>query len=175
MSNDTMYYLSWPELHNDARNLAQQLIDQHPKGLPWKGIIGIARGGLIPAAILARELDIRMMDTLCISSYDDNDEQTDTEIIKSIDGDGEGFLLVDDLVDTGNTAKVARQLLPKAHLVTLYAKPAGIDHADAYQREFAQDTWIHFPWDSSVEEGNYDFSLPLVKQQKTNDNLNVSS
>ena len=166
MPDNTTYYLSWPELHGDARQLAQQLLDLHPQGLPWKGIIGIARGGLIPAAILARELDIRMMDTLCISSYDDDDKQTNTEVIKSIEGDGEGFLLVDDLVDTGNTAKVARQLLPKAHLVTLYAKPAGRGLADMYQREFAQHTWIHFPWDSRFEEGNYDFSLPLVNQYK---------
>lgn len=167
MSNDNpVYFISWPELHNDARQLAGQLLDQHARQLPWKGIIGIARGGLIPAAILARELNIRLMDTLCISSYQ-HDVQGNLEVLKTLDGNGKGYLLVDDLVDTGSTAKVARQLLPEADFVTLYAKPAGESFTDKYQRLFSQNTWLHFPWDSKVEQGGYDYSVPLVEQKAT--------
>ena len=140
MSN-ALYHLSWDELHRDTRALAQRLLDK-----PWRGVIGIARGGLVPAAILARELDVRLVDSLCIASYD-HDRQGEPKILKGVEGDGEGLLLVDDLVDTGTTARIARKLLPKAVFVTVYAKPNGKPLADLYQREFAQDTWIHFPWD----------------------------
>ena len=38
---------------------------------------------------------------------------------------GAGVLIIDDLVDTGATARVVREILPKAHFATVYAKPAG--------------------------------------------------
>ena len=55
--------ISWVELHRDARFLSQEL---HRKG-PWKGIIAVTRGGLVPAALVARELDIRLVDTICVT------------------------------------------------------------------------------------------------------------
>lgn len=58
--------ISWAELHRDTRFLSHML---HEKG-PWKGIIAITRGGLVPAALIARELDIRLIDTICVTSYD---------------------------------------------------------------------------------------------------------
>ncbi len=116
--------ISWVELHRDSRYLAQIL---HEKG-PWKGIIAITRGGLVPAALVARELDIRLVDTICVTSYDAGNEeemrgapaqvQGEVKVLKGVPGDGEGFLLVDDLVDTGRTARIVRQLLPKAYFAT---------------------------------------------------------
>ena len=47
------------------------------------------------------------------------------QVLKGVAGDGDGYLLIDDLVDTGRTAQAVRQLLPKAYFATLYAKPAG--------------------------------------------------
>ena len=154
MPNSSMpvYYLGWDELHRDTRNLARQLVDTR-----WKGIISIARGGLVPGAILARELNLRVVDTLCIASYD-HDTQGEINILKTVEGDGDGYLLVDDLVDTGGTAKIARDLLPKATFVTIYAKPEAKHLAQHFIREFAQDTWIHFPWD--IEPS---YSEPLIK------------
>ena len=102
--------ISWVELHRDSRYLAEIL---HQKG-PWKGIIAVTRGGLVPAALVARELDIRLVDTVCVTSYDAVNEgemrgapaqvQGEVKVLKSVAGDGEGFLLIDDLVDTGRTA-----------------------------------------------------------------------
>jgi xanthine phosphoribosyltransferase len=148
-----LYHLSWDELHRDTRALAHRLLDQ-----PWRGVIGIARGGLVPAAILARELDVRLVDSICISSYD-HDRQGEAKILKSVEGDGAGFLLVDDLVDSGNTATIARRLLPKAVFVTVYAKPKGKALADHFEREFTQDTWIHFPWDVDLR-----YAEPLISR-----------
>ena len=90
--------LSWDELHQDTRALAQRLADRS-----FTAIAGIARGGLVPAAIIARELGIRQVDTICIASYDDH-IQGQARLLKGIDGDGSGLLVIDDLVDTGVTA-----------------------------------------------------------------------
>jgi xanthine phosphoribosyltransferase len=59
-------------------------------------------------------------------------------------------LIVDDLVDTGKTAKVVRELLPEAHFATVYAKPMGRPMVDTYITEVSQDTWIFFPWDTGL-------------------------
>lgn len=134
--------VSWDELHRNARALAWRL---HELG-PFQGIVAITRGGLVPAAIVARELDVRLVDTVCVASYD-HKSQGKTEILKSLDSDGEGWLIVDDLVDTGTTAKVVRDMLPKAHFATIYAKPAGRPMVDTFITEVSQDTWILFPWD----------------------------
>ena len=147
------YPITWDQLHRDSRVLAWRLLDLSP----YKGIVAITRGGLVPAAIIARELDIRLVDTVCVSSYDGQEQQDDTKILKSVPGDGKGWLLIDDLVDTGKTAKVVRDMLPKAHFATVYAKPAGRPLVDTFITEVSQDTWILFPWDSESQ-----FVHPIV-------------
>jgi xanthine phosphoribosyltransferase len=134
--------VTWDELHRHARALAWRLLERGP----WQGIIAITRGGLVPAAIVARELDIRLVDTVCVASYDDRAQGAVT-VLKRIAGDGDGFLIIDDLVDTGQTARAVREMLPKAHFATVYAKPAGRPLVDTYVTEVSQDTWILFPWD----------------------------
>ncbi len=134
--------VSWDELHRTARALAYRLDSLGP----FKGIVAITRGGLVPAAIVARELEIRLVDTVCISTYDHKD-MGEANILKGIDGDGEGWLIIDDLVDTGKTAKIVREMLPKAHFATVFAKPAGRPLVDTFVTEVSQDTWILFPWD----------------------------
>ncbi len=148
--------VSWMELHRDAKALAWRLSEGHQ----FTGIIAITRGGMVPAAIVARELDIRLIDTMCLVSYIGHKQNEKHEILKSVEGDGEGWLIVDDLVDTGNTARLVRDKLPKAHFATIYAKPAGRPLIDSYVTEVSQDTWILFPWDlESV------FSVPIRERQ----------
>lgn len=139
------YVVTWDMLQTEARKLAQRLLPAEQ----WKGIIAVSRGGLVPAAILARELGIRCVDTLCISSYD-HDHQRELKVLKFATGDGEGFIVVDDLVDTGSTAKVIRKMYPEARFVTIFAKPEGKDLVDDYIVDIAQDTWIEQPWDTAV-------------------------
>ena len=116
---------------------------------------------MVPAAIIARELDIHLVETICISSYDWQDKKGEAEVLKTVPGDGQGWLLVDDLVDTGRTAKLVRQLVPKAHFATVYAKPAGRPLIDTFITEVSQDTWILFPWDSESR-----FVQPLSAAQQ---------
>jgi xanthine phosphoribosyltransferase len=148
--------VSWEELHRDAKALAWRLA----AGGPWKGIIAITRGGLVPAHIIARELDVRIIDTVCISSYDDQSHR-DAQILKRADGDGSGWLVVDDLVDTGTTGRLVREMLPKAHFATVYAKPAGRSVVDTFITEVSQDTWILFPWDTAPQ-----YAQPIAAQAK---------
>lgn len=138
--------VSWDQLHRDAKALAWRLME----GGPWRGIVAVTRGGLVPAAIVARELEIRLIDTFCVASYDDDREIGAVQVLKDVEGDGKGWLIVDDLVDTGQTAKVVRAHLPEAHLATVYAKPAGRPLADTFVTEVSQDTWILFPWDTEL-------------------------
>jgi xanthine phosphoribosyltransferase len=141
------YPISWEQLHRDAKALSWRL---HDLEINWKGIVAITRGGLVPAAVIARELGIHMIDTVCITSYDWQ-SQGEIKTLKSVEGSGEGLLIIDDLVDTGTTAKVVRKMLPKAYFATVYAKPAGKPLVDAYITEVSQDTWILFPWDSESQ------------------------
>ena len=140
--------VSWEELHRTGKALAWRLVDAGP----FEGIVAITRGGLVPAAIVARELAIRVVDTVCVTTYGtsgDDKKRGELSIVKppSVQGDGEGWLIVDDLVDTGVTARAVRALLPKAHFATIYAKPAGRPLVDTFVTEVSQDTWIYFPWD----------------------------
>jgi len=112
----------------------------------------ITRGGLVPAAIVARELDIRLIDTVCVLSYNQKNKG-DVNVLKecSIADDGKDWLIVDDLVDTGETIKTIRLKLPNAHYATVYAKPSGREQVDTYITEVSQDTWIYFPWDMEMK------------------------
>ena len=154
MSNK--FVVTWDSFQRETRRLAERQLPASQ----WKGIIAVTRGGLVPAAIMARELGIRHVDTLCIASYDHNQQRADLQVIKRVDGDGEGYLIVDDLVDTGNTARVIREMYPKAKFVTVFAKPQGEPLVDDFEVRVTQDTWIEQPWDMGVV-----FATPLCDQE----------
>jgi xanthine phosphoribosyltransferase len=142
--------VSWDQFHRDARALAWRLASAGP----FAAIVAITRGGLVPAAIVARELNVRLIETVCVASYDDT-RQSELQLLKGVTPavaklGGRGVLIVDDLVDTGKTAKVVRELLPGAHFATVYAKPMGRPLVDTFITEVSQDTWIYFPWDTGL-------------------------
>ena len=148
------FHVSWDQLHRDARALAWRLDGQGPDHGAWRAVVAITRGGMAPAMIVARELDIRTVDTISVKSYS-HQTQSAPRVIKSPDidivGDGEGVLIIDDLVDTGKTLEVVRAQMPKAHVATVYAKPMGRDQVHTYVTEVSQDTWIFFPWDMALQ------------------------
>jgi xanthine phosphoribosyltransferase len=152
--------VSWDQFHRDARALAWRLASSGP----FDAIVAITRGGLVPAAIVARELEVRVIETVCIASYHDYKNQGGLQVLKTIApaiarlDDGAKVLIVDDLVDTGATGKVVREMLPKAHFATVYAKPLGRPLVDTFITEVSQDTWIYFPWDMGLA-----FQPPIAK------------
>jgi xanthine phosphoribosyltransferase len=153
------YTVGWEQLHRDSKALAWRLATL----APLAGIVAVSRGGLIPAAIVARELDCRLVESVSIQTYDE-EKRGEPVVTKppAAAGDGAGFLVVDDLVDTGTTAKVVRALLPRAHFACVYAKPAGKALVDSFITEVSQDTWILFPWDTEAQ-----FVPPIAKRPKS--------
>ena len=98
--------VSWDQLHRDSKALAWRLAD---KG-PWRRIVTVTRGGMVPACIVARELEVRYVDTVCVVSYDWQD-QGEIKVLKAVSDDGPDVLIIDDLVDTGQTASLVRARL----------------------------------------------------------------
>ncbi|MCA1440261.1 xanthine phosphoribosyltransferase [Ensifer sp. IC4062] len=157
---DKAFPVSWDQFHRDARALAWRLADN---GQEWRAMVCITRGGLVPAAIICRELNIRMIETVCIASYHDYDTQGQMKVLKGISPEiakngGEGVLIIDDLTDTGKTAAEVRAMLPKAHFAAVYAKPKGRPLVDTFVTEVSQDTWIYFPWDMG-----FTYQEPIAK------------
>ncbi len=154
------YPVSWDQFHRDARALAWRLSGAGP----FSAVVAVTRGGLVPAAIVARELGIRVVETISVASYD-YDRQGQVTVLKPASpgiigtNGGEGVLIVDDLVDTGATARVVRELLPKAHFATVYAKPSGRPLVDTFITEVSQDTWIYLPWDMGLQ-----FTPPITEK-----------
>ena len=152
--------VSWDQFHRDARALAWRLAGLNQ---PFRAIVCITRGGLVPAAIISRELNIRLIETVCIASYHDYVDQGEMHVLKGVteslqDNGGEGVLIIDDLTDTGKTAAEVRAMLPNAHLACVYAKPKGVPMVDTFVTEVSQDTWIYFPWDMG-----FTYQEPIAK------------
>lgn len=134
--------LSWEVFHRDTKSLATILAATDS----WSTIVAITRGGLIPAAIIAQDLDIRTIDTVCITSYN-NKQHIPLTVLKNIEPRDEKLLFIDDLVDTGDTARTIKRMFPQAYYAVVYAKPEGKPFIDSFVTEVSQDTWIVFPWD----------------------------
>ena len=153
------FHISWDQIHRDSRALAWRLDGNGPDDGAWKAVVAITRGGMAPAMIVARELDIRTVDTISVVSYHSGggkaDQRREARVLKSPDadimGDGTGILVVDDLVDSGKTLELVRTLYPKAHFATVYAKPEGEPMVDTFITGVSQDTWIFFPWDMALQ------------------------
>jgi xanthine phosphoribosyltransferase len=149
--------VSWDQFHRDAKALAWRL----SAAGPFHAVVAVTRGGLVPAAIVARELGIRVVETVSVASYD-YDKQGEVQVLKPVaerflaQDMGAGVLIVDDLVDTGATARAVREMLPKAHFATVYAKPSGRPLVDTFITEVSQDTWIYLPWDMEMQ-----FTAPI--------------
>jgi xanthine phosphoribosyltransferase len=153
------FHISWDQIHRDSRALAWRLDGKGPDDGAWSAVVAITRGGMAPAMIVARELDIRTVDTISVVSYHAGggkaDQRREARVLKSPDteimGDGTGILVIDDLVDSGKTLELVRQLYPKAHFATVYAKPEGEPMVDTFITGVSQDTWIFFPWDMALQ------------------------
>jgi xanthine phosphoribosyltransferase len=160
-AQERAFPVSWDQFHRDCRALTWRLNEVGP----FHAVIAITRGGLVPAAIVARELGVRIIDTVCIASYD-HTKQGDLKVLKGISADtaalgggtGKGLLIVDDLVDTGKTGRLVRDMMPDAHFATVYAKPKGRPLVDTFITEVSQDTWILFPWDTEAQ-----FIAPIAR------------
>ncbi len=116
--------------------------------------------------MIARELGTRVIETVSVASYHDYQTQADLHVLKEISpkliaesgGEGQGILLVDDLVDTGKTARACAPCCRRriSRPSTPSPRPAAV--VDTYVTEVSQDTWIYFPWDMG-----WSFQPPITK------------
>lgn len=137
-------YINWDEFHNHAKELCEKI----KQSGEYDKIVAISRGGLIPAGILAYELNIRNSQAINISSYDEDKQRKDEdiEIFGNVGEVNEKTLIVDDLSDTGKTFRILRKIYPQAKYVAVYAKEKGRSVVDIYACPMP-DEWIVFPWD----------------------------
>ena len=77
---DKIFPVSWEQFHRDSRALAWRLNSAGP----FTGIVAITRGGLVPAAIVARELGIRTVETFCVASYHEETKQGELMVLKNV-------------------------------------------------------------------------------------------
>lgn len=134
--------LTWGDIELQTNDLAEQL-----KYSRFDGIIAVTKGGMIPAALLAKKLGIDLIETVCIKSYTADNNREQIELIKMTPYPERNWLIVDDLVDSGNSFRYLRKYLPNSMYAVLYAKPHGMSHTDYYSMEMAQEEWLVFPWE----------------------------
>jgi len=142
------FTLTWDEVQRYSMALAWKIGETAPDGQPWQGVVAITKGGMVPAAIIARELKISVIETFCVRSYQ-GQQQRDLEVLKlpQCPEAGRNWLVVDDIADTGHTSALVRKTLPQARLVALYVKEKGRASVDDFMIALGDDTWVYFPWE----------------------------
>lgn len=140
-TNEAELQIPWSKVAEDCKKLAHKL-----STLKIDGIIAVARGGMIPASLIGRLLDIHKFEVLVLSSYD-NRKKGDISIIRQPEAKEGNWVLVDELADSGSTVVKLRELYPNYPIAVLYVKTAGRDKPDFYIEEYANKTWLTFPWE----------------------------
>ena len=147
MSTIEKIHISWEKFHQLSKLLAQEIIKNHPS---IKGIVAVTRGGMIPACIVASELEIRTIEVFAIKSYQNNFSQSKIEIItepkNALADKGEGWIIIDELVDSGNTLNHIRETLPKASFYSVFTK---MNHPNitSFMEEYPKESWVYLPWE----------------------------
>lgn len=144
MTTTAKISLTW----DDVKKQSLVIADKMRGAGNVKGLVCVARGGLVPTAIIANALNIRNVKSVAVVSYHGQAQQS-AEMLGSVDNilDGEGWVFIDDLADTGQTAKLLKKRYPAARLAVPFAKPAGKPLCDFVGADMPQDTWIEFPWE----------------------------
>ncbi len=142
--------ISWEEFHSKAHQLGQQLSALRS----WTGLVAVTRGGLVPTALVSQEINTKNIQTICIESYAHQEHalKSITHHTPILKDEGDGWLFIDDLSDTGETFKIIHKLFPKAHCACVYSKPEGQKETDTYLQGISQNTWIYFPWELEAQK-----------------------
>ena len=123
------------------------------RGASWRTVVGVARGGVFPARLMAEALGLAYRE-IHVSYYQGLVKRAEPVILQPLadGGEGAGLLVIDDVIDSGGTALCVRRLWPRCDLAAVYTKPAGlralasIGPVPLCGRQM-DDRWIVFPWD----------------------------
>src|SRR5919108_4984485 len=144
--------LSWSAFGDAGRELATSVAQSgYSPGI----LLGIARGGLIPAAALAYALDVKNVFMMSVEFYTGVDERLDFPVmlpplLNAVDIAGARVLVVDDVADTGGTLKLVKEFcaehVAEVRCAVLYEKPRSVVKCEYVWRR--TDRWVNFPWSS---------------------------
>lgn len=146
--------IGWNKFHKDAVELARE-----HRGVfrDYDVIIGIARGGLVLAQILAYEWGIRDVRLIQVQAYHGRERYSNIKVpyVPSL-MEGAEVLIVDSLADTGGTMRVAKSFIPAREenikRMALYCKPDAMSEVDVYHTVIPQKIWVEFPWEREPKE-----------------------
>ena len=144
------YYYGYNEYLSDCKKLTLQINDE------FDAIIAIARGGMTMAHMLGEHYDIREVYTINTIGYNDNTKLEKTEVFNMPDiQNAKNILVVDDIVDSGDTMKLVLQLLSERHpqcrfrSAALFYKKTAVMKPDWHVH--IADKWIDFFWSVDME------------------------
>lgn len=147
-------HINWDQFIDDTEILIER-IKQRRK---IQRIIAVSRDGLVPAAIIAKRMGIRRIDTICIQAYEGHDKKRTSDIISYPDmgllGHDQKYwtLVVDAICDSGHTMSEMHRLFPDALQAAVYVRHgegrALIDKVKGvYTWTLDNDNWLKFPWE----------------------------
>lgn len=151
-SSDEREVLTWELYGRGIRELAQQIADD---GFAPDIILGIARGGLIPAGSIGYALSVKNCYMMNVEYYTDIDERLDVPVIlppylDMVDLNDANVLVVDDVADTGHTLQKVHEFVSdkvnSTRIAVLYEKPRSVIQCEYVWKR--TDKWINFPWSS---------------------------
>jgi len=155
-------YLEWKDIEHQCKRITDDITHDD---ISVDAIIGLSRGGLVPATMLAHKLHVREVLVHGYHSYDDTTKTRDPDnvhgvmyqdvvydLIKGLHG--KQILIVDDLCDEGITLQgLTKRLYKKFHkgavhfyTATLYCKEHSIFKPDFVGEHCGKD-WLVFPWE----------------------------
>jgi hypoxanthine phosphoribosyltransferase/molybdopterin converting factor small subunit len=146
----TVEKISWEKVENLSEQVSEKIIED---GYRPDVIIGILRGGVIPARILSDMLRVEDMGVLEIKLYKGVGIRGERPYLRqpaTLDLTDKSVLIVDDISDSGLTLQLTVQLIdfymPKeVKTATLYIKP-WTNFVPDYYGEITE-SWVVFPWE----------------------------
>jgi hypothetical protein len=148
---DARAVVSWQEVAALSYELAGRL-----RGRRFDGLLGIARGGLVPAALVAQELGLRNVMVAAASSYQGSHRGDSLAFLQFPPADalaGRHILIVDDIWDSGRTMVACRERVHRAGggatTAVLHYKPLRSDYPELAPDHWCRETdaWIVYPWE----------------------------
>jgi hypoxanthine phosphoribosyltransferase len=142
--------MTWDMLGEATRSLSQMVADD---GYEPDMILGIARGGLLPAGAIGYALSIKNVYTMNVEFYTGVDERLDVPRILPpapdfVDLSNGKILVVDDVADTGHTLKSVEEFcegkVGEVRTACIYEKSHSVVKCDYVWKH--TDQWINFPW-----------------------------
>lgn len=153
MSGNERLYITWQEVNRSLRAAADIFKSE---GVKPKAIVGISRGGLIPAVILSHLLDVPRVEFVRISTYEGKKKLREAKVTDQSEGFaelvgsglGKDVVIVDDIVDSGDTIQLLSRALPHALVAVLVAKEGKQDLCNIASTICPPSCWVVFPWET---------------------------